>query len=115
MCVVKPRLINMADGREMRLQLIALIEYDFSAQDASRTLSIPRSTAQGWALRFRNHGEVGRSPGSGCPRISTRVQDEVLNKAVSADSFRFVRQLQVASVFPGCSRKVLNRLRIDYN
>lgn len=105
----------MAERRGQRLQLVALIDAGFSATEAGRRLGIPRTTAQGWARRYRNFGEVGRRPGSGRPRVSTREQDEALGRAVMEDSFRSARDLKAASGFPGCLRTVNNRLRTDYN
>ena len=105
----------MAEWREQRLQLVALIDAGFSATEAGRRLGIPRTTTQGWARRYRNFGEVGRRPGSGRPRVSTREQDEALGRAVLEDSSHSARDLKAASGFPGCPRTVTNRLRTDYN
>ncbi|PSN48472.1 hypothetical protein C0J52_11716 [Blattella germanica] len=100
----------MTERREQRLQLVALIDSGFSATEAGHRLGIPRTTAQCWARRYRNFVQVGRRPGSGRSRVSTREQDEALE-----DSFRSARDLKAASGFPGCPRTVTNRLRTGYN
>ncbi|PSN39121.1 hypothetical protein C0J52_17474 [Blattella germanica] len=64
------------DPKASTLQLSALIDTGFSATEAGRRLGIPRTTAQGWACRYCNFGELGRRPGSGRLRVSTREQDE---------------------------------------
>ena len=101
----------MADRRDLRQRVIALIENDFSASAAGRSCHIPLKTAQRWAHKCQNYGECQRRYSTGRPRCSTRKGDEAVRWVDEENSFRSANQIWAAANFPSSFRTAMNRLR----
>ena len=100
----------MADRRDLRQHVIALIENGFSVSEAGRSCHVPLRTEQRWAHKFQNYGECEMRYSIGCPRYSTREEDEPV-RWVDENSFHSANHIRAAANFPGSLRTVKNRLR----
>ena len=96
----------MADRRDLRQRVIALIESGFSASEAGRSCHVPLRTAQRWARKFQNYGECQRRYSTGRPRCSTREEDEAVRRVGEENSFRSANQIMAAASFPGSFRRL---------
>ena len=101
----------MADRRDLRQRVIALIENGFSASEASRRCHIPQRTVRRWAFKFLNYGEFQRRYSTGRPRCSTREEDEAVRRVHEENPFRSANQIRTATNFSGTSRTVMNPSR----
>ena len=101
----------MADRRDLRQRVIALIENGFSASEAGRRCHVPMRTAQRWAHKFQNYGECQRRCSTGRSRCSTREEIEAVRWVDGENSFRSANQIRAAANFPGSFWTVMNRLR----
>ena len=68
----------MADRRDLRQRVIALIENGFSASDAGTRCHVPLRTAQRWAHKFQNYGDRQRRYSTERTRCSTREENEAV-------------------------------------
>ena len=68
----------MADRRDLRHRVIALIENGFLASEAGRRCHVPLRTAQRWAHKFQNYGECQRRYSTGRTRCSAREENEAV-------------------------------------
>ena len=83
-----------------------------SASEAGRRCHVPQRTAQRWAHKFENYGELQRRCAPECPRSSTREKDKPVRRVHEENPFRSANQIRDAENFPGTSRRlVMNRLR----
>ena len=101
----------MADRRDLRQRIIALIENGFSVSEAGRRCHVPLRTAKRWAHKFQNYGEFQRRYSTESPRCSTREEDEAVRRVHEENTFRSANQIRAAGNFFGTSRTVMNRLR----
>ena len=101
----------MADRRDLRQHVIALIENGFSASEAVRRCHVPLRTAQRWAHKFQNYGECQRHYSTERPRCSTRKENEAVCWVDQENSFHSVNQIRAAANFLGSFQTVMNRLR----
>ena len=102
----------MADRRDLRQCVIALIENGYSASEAGRRCHVPLRTAQRWAHKFQNYGEFRRRYSTRRPCFSTREEDEAICRVHEENPFHSVNHIRAAAKFPDTSRMVLNRLRV---
>ena len=101
----------MADRRDLRQRVIALIENGFSASEEGRSCNVPLRTAQRWAHEFQNYGECQMCYSTGRPRCSTREENEAVCWADEENSFHSANQIRAAANFPRSFRTVMNHLR----
>lgn len=101
----------MANRRDMRQRVIALVEAGYGARSAGRLVGVPGSTAARWVHRYQNLGEVENRPIPGRPRISSLEEDALLFETVRQDPFLTANEIRAASNFPGSSQTVISRLR----
>ena len=66
---------------------------------------------QSWAHKFQNYGGFQRRYSTGCPRCSTREEDETIRRVHEENPFRSANHIRAAANFPGTSRMVKNHLR----
>ena len=101
----------MADRRDLRQRVIALIEIGFSASEAGRRRHVPLRTAQRWAHKFQNYGEFQRHYSTERSRCSTREEDEAVRRVYEEYTISSANQIRTATYFLGTFRTVMNRLR----
>ena len=101
----------MADKRDLRQRVIALIENDFSTSKVGWRCHVPLRTAQRWVHKFQNYGEFQRRFPTERPRFSTREEDEAVRRVHEEKAFHSANHIRDAANFPGTSRTVMNRLR----
>ena len=101
----------MANRRDLRQRVIALIESGCSASEAGRSCHFPLRTAQRWAHKFQNYGECQRRYSTGRLRCLTREDDEAVRWVDEENSFCSANQIWAAANFPGSFWMVMNRLR----
>ena len=101
----------MADRRDLRQRVIALLENGFSASEAGRRCHVALRTAQRWAHILQNYSEFQRRYSTGRPRCSIREEDEVIRRVHEENPFHWANQIRAAANFPGTSQTVMNRLR----
>ena len=100
----------MADRKDLRPRVIALIGNGFSASETGRMCHVPLRTAQRWAHKFQNYAEFQRRCSSVRPRCSTRKEDESV-RVHEGNPSRPANQIGAAANIPGTSRAVMYRLR----
>ena len=101
----------MADRRDLRQRVIALVENGISASEVGRRCHVPLRTVQRWAHKFQNYGECQGRSFTGRPRCSTREEDEPVRLVDEENSFPSANQIRAASNFPGSFRTVMSPLR----
>ena len=101
----------MADRRDLRQRVIALIENGFSTSEVGRRCQLQLRTAQRWAHKFKNYGEFQRCYSTGCLRCSTSEEDESVRRVYEENSFRSANQIRAAANFPCSFWMVMDSLR----
>ena len=101
----------MADRRDLRQRVIALIENCFSASEAGLRCQGPLRTAQRWAHKFQNYGECERRYSTGQPHCSTREEDEAVRWVDEENSFCSTNHIRAAANFSDSLWMVKNCLR----
>ena len=84
----------MAERRDLRKHVIALIENGCLASEAGRRCHIPKRTAQRCSHKFQNYGEFQRHYSTWRLHCSTREEDEAVRKADEENSLCSVNQIR---------------------
>ena len=101
----------MADRRDLRQRVIAVIENSFSASEAGWRCHVSLRTVQRWAHKFQNYREFQRCYSIVRPRCLTRAEDKAVCRVNEENLFRSTNQIRAVANFLGTSWTVTNHLR----
>ena len=83
----------------LRGRISGLVDAGMSFREAGRTVGCAGKTAQKWATRYRQNGEMKDLPRSGQPWVTSARQDaSIINKAVTNRSYTGKYQFLLKSV-----------------
>ena len=84
---------------------------NWSIRQVATQFAVSKSTVHDWVKQYREYHNLGRRPGSGWRRVSTREEGVALVAEIERDPFQSSVDLIHAVNFPGCPQMAQNRLK----